>query len=226
MRLKRALLLLQKFNFFSFNQQGFILAFRRKELEQFLKIREVVVKGLKPVLQAKALEIVVEADWKTLNDIRNTQLGIKDSHENNPESSNETTQATKPIENIPEPDECILIEEKPIEDDKTGLFSIKHKIFNRTCLPAMCSRYRFVLSDAQYLEILEGRTNVDGGLKFDVQLQLRFFENDLTVDSVSQGAKCWLNGAQIPIMVRRHFFFRIIFFINFYLYFLGWSWRA
>lgn len=190
----------------------------------FLKIRGIKCQGLKKILQEKVLEILVEDDYKTICDIREIQIyGFKKvvPIENPKQKDNEKVtntqnipEANKILNKVPENlEECILIEdENPFEDDKTGLFYIKHKIFTQTFLLPTNSTYIFDLNDLQYLEILEGRYNANGILKFNVQLQLRLFLLDLNDDSLTPGAKIRFNGAEIPYTVRC-FIHRTIFYI-------------
>lgn len=276
------------------------MGFRKKELEQFLKLRGINLKGLKQVLLDKVMETVVENDYKTICDLRQTQLGSKKEEPiQNPvlftrpaENVNATSTQTKAIQNNSETNsmtqwltgtqtnpfqynprgnatatstttnlisninqyaqllktltkqtqnnprgnatatstqtnpelnkigntvseqknlqECALIEieEIPMEDDKTGLFYIKQKIYTQTRLQPTINHYPLILTDSQYLEILEGRYNVDDLLRFDVQVQLRIFKNDSlfrgNFDSIPQGVKLWFNDMEIPLAVRSY----------------------
>lgn len=202
-------------------------------MQEFLTLRGINLKGLKQVLQDKALEIVVVDDYKTICDLQKTQLGYKKDEpvlfSRPADNVNATSTQTKAIQKNPEAtqtktiqnnpqvnkivntvskqnnlEECILIKENQMEDDKTGLFYIKNKIYTLTTIAQMCSRYSFILTDAQYLEMSDSRHNVDELLKYNVQLQLRFFINNN--EAVSQSAKLWLNGTEIRFAVRSYIY--------------------
>lgn len=197
-------------------------------MEDFLKLRGIKLKGLKNVLLERVLEILIEEDYSTICEIRQNQLGIKvnentlnlntfpaipvsvlDVNENSTQpslvtSNHNPTVVEKSLNEEQETvEECILIEDDPIEDDLTGFFYIKHKITQQSCLQSNHNLRRnyFHLNGFQKIEMIESRHTVDGELKFDVQLQLRIFHKDVNVDSFPSLTSLYFNNEIISLTV-------------------------